>query len=76
LSRHATRQDAEAASAALAASQPASAPMKILRVVALPAPAQQHWLRVARADPDQGARLQALPAAALAGGFKPCVQRP
>jgi hypothetical protein len=76
LSRHVTRQDAEAASAALAAAQPASAPLKVLRVVELPAPTQQHWLQVARADPDQRARLQALPAAALAGGFKPCVQRP
>ncbi len=76
LSRHATQQEAEAATAAVAASQPASAPLKNLKVMSLPPPPQQHWLRVARADPDQQARLQALPGSALAGGFKPCVQRP
>jgi hypothetical protein len=76
LSRHATQQEAEAATAAIAASQPASAPLKTLKVVSLPAPPLQHWLRVARADPEQQSRLKALPSAPLAGGFKPCAQRP
>ena len=76
LSRHASKPQAEAALAALAASSPA---LKFTRVLALPAPAPQVWLRLARADVDMQARLQALaqeltPAAlaALAGGFRPC----
>ncbi len=72
LSRHASRAGAEAALAALAA----SAPLRGLRVVGLPASPAQTWLRVARADADQQARLLALPGAALAGGFKPCVAKP
>ena len=73
LSRHAAKPEAEAALAALAASSPA---LKGTRVLAMPAPAARYWLRVAQAEPDLQARLQALPPAALtalAGGFKPCV---
>jgi hypothetical protein len=71
LSRHATQAEAEAALAALAGT-----PVKGLRVVALPAPPPQLWLRVARADGPTQARLRALPAAALSGGFRPCATRP
>ena len=73
LSRHAAKPEAEAALAALAASSPT---LKGTRVLALAAPAAQYWLRVAHAEPELQARLQALPPAALtalAGGFKPCV---
>jgi hypothetical protein len=76
LSRHASQEEAESAAAAIAAAQPASAPLKTLKVVSLPSPPLQHWLRVARADPDQQTRLKSLPPAPLAGGFKPCAQRP
>lgn len=69
LGRHATRAEAEAALAALAA---ASAPLKGARVVSLPAPPPLAWLRVPRATAEQQARLQALPAEAFVGGFKPC----
>lgn len=69
LSRHATRAEAEAALAA-------AAPVRGLRVVSLPAPPAQHWLRVPRADSDQQDRLRALPAEVLAGGFKACAARP
>jgi len=69
LSRHGTRAEAEAALAVLAG---ASAPLKGGRVVSLPAPPVQAWLRVPRASAEQQARLQALPAEAFAGGFRPC----
>jgi hypothetical protein len=71
LSRHATQAEAEAALAALVAQ-----PIRGLRVVALPAPPPQLWLRVASADSPVRARLQALSSAALAGGFRPCAVRP
>ncbi|MDP1899182.1 MAG: hypothetical protein Q8K96_01845 [Rubrivivax sp.] len=71
LSRHATQAQAEAALAALAGQT-----IKGLRVVALPAPPPQLWLRVAHADGPTQARLRALPGAALAGGFRPCAARP
>lgn len=75
LSRHANRAAAEAALAA--ALQPASgAAPRGLRVLSLPAPVPQSLLRVARADAEQQVRLQALPAAALAGGFGPCTAPP
>ncbi|MDE2565549.1 MAG: hypothetical protein KGL50_07160 [Burkholderiales bacterium] len=32
----------------------------------------QNWLRVPQADADQQSRLQALPASAVGGGFRPC----
>lgn len=69
LGRHATRAEAEAALAVLTA---ASTPLKGGRVVSLPAPPPQVWLRVPRASAEQQARLQALPGAAFAGGFRPC----
>ena len=72
LSRHAAKPEAEAALAALVA---ASQAIKGTRVVALPAPPPQYWLRVARAEAELQTRLLALPPAglsALAGGFKPC----
>ncbi len=69
LSRHATRAEAEAALAVLAG---ASTPLKGARVVSLPAPPPRAWLRVPRASAEQLARLQALPAEAFGGGFKPC----
>lgn len=68
LSRHASREDAEVALAALAASQP----VRGARVLAQPPPPPQFWLRVPKADVDQQARLLALPPEALAGGFRPC----
>jgi hypothetical protein len=82
LSRHADRAAAESAmaSAAAAASAAGQGAIRGLRVVELPPPAQpQQWLRVPRADPDQQARLDALPdpaKAALGGGFRPCGARP
>jgi hypothetical protein len=76
LSRHATREEAEAASRMVASAQPASAPLKNLRVVSLPPVPAQHWLRVPRADPEQQARLQTLALMVPGGGFKPCAARP
>ena len=72
LSRHFAKPEADAALAALAASSQA---LRGTRVLALPTPPAQYWLRLARAEADVQARLQALPApaqAALAGGFRPC----
>lgn len=70
LSRHATRAEAEAALAA------ASAPgLKGARVVSLPAPPVQTWLKVPQADADMQDKLKALAPEPLAGGFKPCVTR-
>lgn len=65
ISRHASRDAAELALAAVA-----DKAVKDVRVVALPAAPTQHWLRVAAADPDQQARL-----AALDRGFRPCGPR-
>ena len=89
LSRHATQAEADSAMAALAA---APQPLKSVRVAALPSPPPQAWLRIARADAEVQGRLlalsqalsqapsqplsQPLSPAALAGGFKPCVDRP
>jgi hypothetical protein len=67
LSRHATRAEAEAALAAIAAKPP-----RFLRVVGLPTPPAQLWLRVAKADTPLQDKLKALPAEPLAGGFKAC----
>ena len=75
LSRHAAKPEAEAALAAFAVLAASSPALKGTRVLALPTPAAQYWLRVARADAELQARLQALPPAALpalAGGFRPC----
>ena len=69
ISRHATRAEAEAALARLRNATP---PLRGSRVTQLPAPPAVQWLRVARADAELQARLKELPAAPLAGGFKPC----
>lgn len=70
LSRHATRAEADAALAAIA-----SKPLRFLRVVGLPAPPAQLWLRVPKADAVQQDKLKTLPADLLAGGFKACARR-
>jgi hypothetical protein len=70
LSRHATRAEAEAALAAIAAQ-----PRRFLRVVNPPTPPARLWLRVAQADAAQQDRLKALPPEPLAGGFKACQPR-
>jgi hypothetical protein len=70
LSRHATRAEAEAALAAVAAKPP-----RYLRVVNLPTPPAQLWLRVVKADAAQQDKLKALPPEPLAGGFKACKPR-
>ena len=44
------------------------------KAVPAPAPAPLWWLRAARADAELQGQLQALPAAALAGGFKACAE--
>ena len=67
LSRHATRAAADSALAAVA-----SKPPRFLRVVSLPTPPAQWWLRVAKADAAQQDKLKALPAEPLVGGFKLC----
>jgi hypothetical protein len=77
LSRHPTRAAAEAAlAAAQATTVPGQPPIKGLRVVALPSPPPQVWLRAAHADADIQARLRLLPPTVLAGGFKPCTAPP
>lgn len=62
LSRHASREAADAALAAFGAR------LRGARVVQLPPPPVSQWLRVAQADAELAERLKALPA----GGFKPC----
>jgi hypothetical protein len=74
LSRHATREAAEAALAAAAALAEAR-PLRFLRVASLPAPPAQLWLRVPKASSAQQDQLRALPPALLAGGFKACKAR-
>lgn len=66
LSRHASKDAAELALAALGDKHVAD-----LRVVAVPPAPQQQWLRVPAADGQTQARL-----AALDRGFKPCIERP
>ncbi len=67
LSRHGSRDDAEAWIKARA-----KADLRGLRVVQLPSSSPAYKLRVPSADTEQAERLLALPAGALAGGFKPC----
>lgn len=67
LSRHGSRDDAQAWIKARA-----KAELRGLRVVQLPSNSPTFWLRVPRADTEQAERLLALPAQALAGGFKAC----
>lgn len=71
LSRHATREQAQAWVNARA-----STALRGVRVVQLPGPPAAVRLRVARADSELADRLRALPAEALAGGFRPCAARP
>ncbi len=74
LSRHADRASAEAALAAATKAVAASAPVlqRALRVLQLPPAPPRLWLKLPRADAETQARLQALPADALGGGFRPC----
>jgi hypothetical protein len=71
LSRHASR---EAADAALAAT--ANTALRGARVALLPAPPPLHGLRLARIDGEQAERLRALPAGAFGAGFRPCAAKP
>ena len=74
LSRHASREAAEAAQAALNASTPR---LRGTRVVQLPPPPMALWLRAAKAEAELAEQLKALPPEGLGGGFKPCAsQRP
>ena len=70
LSRHATRDEAQAWLDARAAT-----PLRGVRLLQPPGTANSTRLRVARADAELAERLKALPpdaVAALAGGFRPC----
>lgn len=69
LSRHETREAAEAALA-----QITQRGVRTAKVAPLPAPAQ-HWLRAARADAELQGRLKALRAPAIAAEFGPCARR-
>ena len=71
LSRHTSRDEAQGW-----LNERSATPLRGARVVQLPAPPAAYRLRVARAEPDQAERLQALPAEALAGGFRPCAAKP
>ena len=71
LSRHTSRDEAQAW-----LNERKATPLRGARVVQLPAPPAAYRLRVARAEPDQAERLKALPAEALAGGFRPCAAKP
>jgi hypothetical protein len=73
LSRHTTRDEAEAALAQLAKANPS---LRGARVLQLPASLPPLWLRVAKADADVQQRLKALPPAPLGGGFKRCAASP
>lgn len=66
LSRHASRDAAELALAAIA-----DKPIRGVRVMAVPPPPLQHWLRAPAADAESQARLFALDR-----GFRPCAPRP
>jgi hypothetical protein len=82
LSRHNSRALADAAMAQVQSLLAAKAQsgLRGLRVVALPAPPTQYWLRVDSADAALQARVAAIPPQdakeALAGGFKACALRP
>jgi hypothetical protein len=77
LSRHATQSEAEVALAAAAASAASAAPIaRGLRVVSLPAPPVQVWLKAPQVDAEQQEKLKGLSGDAVAGGFKACVARP
>lgn len=70
LSRHASKDDAQAW-----IDSRANLALKGLRVVQLPVPASAWRLRVPKADTALTEKIQALPAEALAGGFKACVAK-
>jgi hypothetical protein len=77
LSRHATRGEAEVALAAAAASAASAAPIaRGLRVVNLPAPPGEIWLKAPRLDAEQQEKVKGLAADVVAGGFKACAARP
>jgi hypothetical protein len=82
LSRHRSRALADAFLAQVQAKVAANANngLRALRVVSLPTPPAQYWLRAERADVGLQARLNAIPVQdakdALAGGFKACAARP
>ncbi len=71
LSRQASKEDAQAW-----IDSRANIALKGLRVVQLPVTASAWRLRVPRADTALTEKIQALPAEAMAGGFKPCAARP
>jgi len=71
LSRHDSR---EAADAALA--QFGQRGVHTAKVVALPPPPLQHWLRAARADADLQARLAAIGPPTITAAFVPCAKSP
>jgi hypothetical protein len=64
----------DAADAALA--QLTQRGVRTARVVALPTPPPQHWLRAERADPELQARLAALQPPLAGNGFLPCAKAP
>jgi hypothetical protein len=70
LSRHASKEAADAALAQLA-----QRGVRTARVVSLPSPPPQHWLRVQRADARLQDRLLALRPPALNLPFAPCQAR-
>ena len=71
LSRHASKEDAQAW-----IDSRADTALKGLRVVQLPATASAWRLRVPKADTVLTDKVLALPAEAMAGGFKPCAAKP
>ena len=70
LSRHASREAAEAALAEVNAS--AGARLRGVRVVQIPPPPLRQWLRLTQLEPDLADKLRALPTSDIAGGFRPC----
>jgi hypothetical protein len=82
LSRHSSRAQADDALAQVQSKLAANAQQGLrgLRVVALPTPPAQYWLRAQTPDVLTLARLNAIPAQdakdALAGGFRACASRP
>lgn len=73
---YATREDAESALAALGAPGRPTPPLRGARVLQWPVSPEAFVLRLPRATAEQQARLQTLPADALAGGFRPCAIAP
>jgi hypothetical protein len=64
----------EAADAALAQAEQRG--VRSARVVALPPPPLQHWLRAPRADAELQAKLGAIKPPLIAAAFGPCATRP